>query len=91
MPVEPLPNPDLSEYFRNSVDLLSVYEVGGKVGLTNPSWQRVLGWSPEDLEGKDFIDFVHARRRRTHHRRERRGVGRIIVNARGIREPTPLS
>jgi len=19
----------------------------------------VLGWSPEDLEGKDFIDFVH--------------------------------
>jgi len=59
MPVEPLPNPDLSEYFRNSVDLLSVYEVGGKVGLTNPSWQRVLGWSPEDLEGKDFIDFVH--------------------------------
>ena len=59
MPAESQTNPDLSEYFRNSVDLLSVYEVGGKFGLTNPAWERVLGWSPDDLTGKDFIDFVH--------------------------------
>jgi len=59
MPVESLPGPDLSEYFRNSVDLLSVYKFGGKFGLLNPSWQRVLGWSPEDLEGRDFIDLTH--------------------------------
>jgi PAS domain S-box-containing protein len=56
---EPLPTPDLSEYFRNSVDLLTVYEVGGKFGLTNPSWERVLGWSRDDLAGRDFIEFVH--------------------------------
>jgi len=54
-----LPNPDLSEYFRNSVDLLSVFKVGGSFGITNPSWQTMLGWSPEDLAGKAFIDFVH--------------------------------
>ncbi len=54
-----MPTPDLSEYFRNSVDLLSVYEVGGRFGLTNPSWERVLGWSPEDLAGRNFIEFVH--------------------------------
>ncbi|HXC19450.1 MAG TPA: PAS domain S-box protein [Acidimicrobiales bacterium] len=59
MAVESVPSPDLSEYFRNSVDLLSVYQIGGKFGVLNPSWQRVLGWSPQDLEGHDFIDFVH--------------------------------
>jgi PAS domain S-box-containing protein len=59
MPIESLPSPDFSEYFRNSADLLSVYKIGGKFGLLNPSWQRVLGWSPEDLEGQDFVDLVH--------------------------------
>jgi PAS domain S-box-containing protein len=59
MSADSLPNPDLSEYFRNSVDLLSVFKVGGKFGITNPSWQTVLGWSPEDLAGKAFVEFVH--------------------------------
>jgi PAS domain S-box-containing protein len=59
MSTEPLPNVDLSEYFRNSVDLLSVFQVGGNFGVTNPSWQTMLGWTPEDLEGKAFIEFVH--------------------------------
>ena len=59
MSVESQPSPDLSEYFRNSADLLSVYKIGGKFGLLNPSWQKVLGWSPEELEGRDFIEFVH--------------------------------
>ena len=59
MSVESQPSPDLSEYFRNSADLLSVYKIGGKFGLLSPSWQRVLGWSPEELEGRDFIEFVH--------------------------------
>ena len=59
MSVESLPNPDLSEYFRNSVDLLSVFKVGGNFGLTNPAWQKILGWSPEDLAQRLFIEFVH--------------------------------
>ena len=59
MPADSLPNPDLSEYFRNSVDLLSVFKVGGRFGMTNPSWQTMLGWTPEDLAEKAFIEFVH--------------------------------
>lgn len=59
MSVDSQPTPDLSEYFRNSADLLSVYRIGGKIGVTNPSWQSVLGWSREDLEERPFIDFVH--------------------------------
>jgi PAS domain S-box-containing protein len=54
-----VPNPDLSEYFRNSVDLLSVFKVGGRFGVTNPAWQTVLGWSEEDLAERAFLDFVH--------------------------------
>jgi PAS domain S-box-containing protein len=56
---DPFPDVDLSEYFRNSVDLLSVFKVGGGFGVTNPSWLTMLGWTPEDLAGKDFIEFVH--------------------------------
>jgi PAS domain S-box-containing protein len=56
---EVLPNPDLSEYFRNSADLLSVFKIGGQFGVTNPAWEQVLGWTPEDLKGRAFIDFVH--------------------------------
>src|ERR1700691_1351575 len=59
MSTESLPNLDLSEYFRNSVDLLSVFQVGGRFGVTNPSWQTVLGWTPEDLAEKPFLEFVH--------------------------------
>ncbi len=53
------PSPDLSEYFRNSVDLLSVFTEDGNVGFTNPAWERVLGWTREELEGKEFAQFVH--------------------------------
>jgi PAS domain S-box-containing protein len=53
------PDPDLSEYFRNSVDLLSVFKIGGKFGITNPAWERMLGWTPDDLKSKAFIEFVH--------------------------------
>ena len=53
------PDPDLSEYFWNSGDLLSVFKIGGNFGLTNPAWQRILGWSPEDLSGRAFVEFVH--------------------------------
>jgi len=59
MSVESLPDPDLSEYFRNSVDLLSVFTIGGRFGVTNPAWQRVLGWSADDLAMRDFMNFVH--------------------------------
>jgi PAS domain S-box-containing protein len=59
MSFESMPNPDLSEYFRNSVDLLSVFKVGGNFGVTNPAWQRVLGWTPDDLAQKAFIELVH--------------------------------
>ncbi len=51
--------PDLAQYFWNSADLLSVYEPGGLVGLTNPAWQQLLGWTADDLRGQRFIELVH--------------------------------
>ena len=59
MSTESLPDPDLSEYFWNSGDLLSVFKIGGNFGLTNPAWQRILGWSEEEIAGRAFVEFVH--------------------------------
>lgn len=51
--------PDLEQYFWNSVDLLSVFRRGGKIGVTNPAWATVLGWDPENLKGQVFTDLLH--------------------------------
>ena len=51
--------PELDEYFWNSVDLLSVFSRGGRMGVTNPAWQKVLGWDAESLRNIEFIDLVH--------------------------------
>ncbi len=51
--------PDLELYFWNSVDLLSVFRQGGRLGVTNPAWETVLGWDPGRLESQRFNDFVH--------------------------------
>jgi PAS domain S-box-containing protein len=51
--------PDLSEYFFNSVDLLSVVARRNAMGFTNPAWETILGWDVASLKESDFIDFVH--------------------------------
>jgi PAS domain S-box-containing protein len=51
--------PDLEQYFWNSADLLSVYEPGGHLGVTNPAWQQLLGWDVDEMRGQSFIELVH--------------------------------
>ena len=51
--------PDLNEYFFNSGDLLSVYARGSAIGVTNPAWEKLLGWDVASLREIDFIDLVH--------------------------------
>jgi PAS domain S-box-containing protein len=31
----------------------------------NPAWERVLGWSPQDLVNRRYLDFIHAEDRET--------------------------
>ncbi len=46
-------------FFEWSLDLLAVADFNGFFIRLNPSWQRVLGWAPEELMAKPFLAFVH--------------------------------
>ncbi len=51
------------EYFRslieNASDIITVLESDGAIRYTSPSVQRVLGYQPEELRGKNAFDFIH--------------------------------
>ena len=50
---------DQERFFSVSMDLLCIAGFDGHFKLLSPSWERTLGWSPEELLSKPFIDFVH--------------------------------
>ncbi len=54
------PSPDLTErFFDLSIDLLCCLGFDGYFRRLSPSWERVLGFSREELMSKPFIEFVH--------------------------------
>ena len=44
---------------RNASDLLYTIEVDGRVGFVSPSVTEVLGYSPEQVEGRAVIELLH--------------------------------
>ncbi|HEX6039832.1 PAS domain S-box protein [Longimicrobium sp.] len=40
-------------------DLTAVYDADGRVTYASPSVQRMLGWTPEQVVGRPFADFMH--------------------------------
>ncbi len=45
--------------FEHSVDMMSVSGFDGYFKTLNPSWERTLGWSTEELLSEPWNDFVH--------------------------------
>lgn len=45
--------------FRVSVGLLVTLDANGYFRHANPAWERTVGWSPEEMTAKPFIEFVH--------------------------------
>ena len=51
---------DIAErFFDLSLDLLCCLGFDGRFRRLSPSWERVLGYTREELTSRPFIDFVH--------------------------------
>jgi PAS domain S-box-containing protein len=42
-----------------SHDLMCALDLEGRIAWANPSWQRILGWDPGDLIGRDYWEMLH--------------------------------
>ncbi len=50
---------ELDRYFTSSLDLLCIADTSGRFQRLNPEWEKVLGYSIAELEGRRFLDYVH--------------------------------
>jgi PAS domain S-box-containing protein len=49
----------LDQFFYASPSPMSIWDLKGRIQRANPSWERVLGFTPAELEGSSLFDFVH--------------------------------
>ncbi|MFN2617411.1 MAG: EAL domain-containing protein [Thermoleophilaceae bacterium] len=49
----------VSGLFELSLDLLCVADLEGYFTCVNPSWERVLGWTRDELVSVPYTDYVH--------------------------------
>jgi PAS domain S-box-containing protein len=49
---------ETDRFFSLALDLLCIIE-GNHLKRVNPAWQKLLGWSPEELTSRPHIEFVH--------------------------------
>ena len=50
---------DLNTFFDVSLDLLVVRELDGTVVKASASWLGLLGYRPDEIEGRDLPRLVH--------------------------------
>lgn len=56
-PAEPAPVTD--SFFDICRDMLAIATPDGRLRRVNPSWERTLGWSQDEISSRSFLDFVH--------------------------------
>jgi two-component system, cell cycle sensor histidine kinase and response regulator CckA len=50
---------ELDNYFNYALDLFCIADTDGYFHRLNREWERVLGYTMEELQGARFLDFVH--------------------------------
>jgi PAS domain S-box-containing protein len=50
---------EVQRIFELSLDLVCVVDLDGRFVALNPSFERTLGYPPEQMLGRPFMDFVH--------------------------------
>lgn len=48
-----------NQFFNLTLDLLCIADYTGYFRRLNPSWERTLGWTEEQLMAKPYLEFVH--------------------------------
>ena len=55
----PIAAPPIRRLFELSSDLLATISPDGRLGLLNPAWEELLGWSREELQAQPLERLVH--------------------------------
>jgi PAS domain-containing protein len=50
---------ELATFFDVSLDLLVIRDITGRVVRVSPSWNHVLGYTPEEMQGVALLTLVH--------------------------------
>lgn len=50
---------DLEGFFAVNLDLLCIADLEGRFIRTNEAWERILGYTCQELHLRPFLDFVH--------------------------------
>ncbi len=50
---------ELDRFFTVNLDLLCIADIEGNFHRVNTAWSEILGYSVEDLENRNFFDFIH--------------------------------
>ena len=56
---------EVERVFELSLDLICVLDPDGRYVAVNPAFERTLGYPPERMLGRPFLDFVHPDDRQT--------------------------
>jgi PAS domain S-box-containing protein len=46
-------------FFETSTDLMCIADISGYFKVLNPSWEKTLGYSNEELISRPYVDFIH--------------------------------
>jgi PAS domain S-box-containing protein len=50
---------EVERIFELALDMIAVSRVDGRLRTVNPAFERTLGYSPEEMLSRPFLDFVH--------------------------------
>ena len=48
-----------AQFFLNAVDMLCIADLEGRLIAASPSWQTSLGWTPDEICARPYLEFVH--------------------------------
>jgi PAS domain S-box-containing protein len=72
---------ELKRFFSISMDLLCVAGTDGYFKVVNPRWEKVLGYSQQELLSQPYLEFIHPEdREATHQEAAKQAEGHDVIS-----------